>query len=210
METDNISNSLESIECKEKIFYNALKRFFDLFLSLIYIILLSLPMIFIGILIKIDSKGPSIFKQERLGKDGNVFIMYKFRSMYINAEDDGPKWADKDDKRCTKIGRFLRLTRLDELPQLFNILKGDMSFVGPRPERPCFYEEFEKYIPDFINRTLAKPGLTGLAQISGGYELKPEEKLVYDMKYIHNRSLLLDIKIFFKTIKFVFTHEGAR
>ena len=136
--------------------------------------------------------------------------MVKFRSMGINAEENGPQWADKDDDRCTKVGRVLRKFRLDELPQVWNILKGDMSCVGPRPERPCFYEEFETYIHGFRNRLAVKPGLTGLAQVNGGYDLLPEEKIVLDMEYIANRSLLLDLKCLLKTVGLVFTHHGAR
>jgi lipopolysaccharide/colanic/teichoic acid biosynthesis glycosyltransferase len=130
--------------------------------------------------------------------------------MYIDAESKGPQWADKDDWRCTRVGRILRKVRLDELPQLWNILRGDMSFVGPRPEREYFYDLFETYIPGFRNRMAVKPGLTGWAQVNGGYDLGPEEKIVYDMEYIANQSLLFDMKCIFKTVKLVFSHEGAR
>jgi lipopolysaccharide/colanic/teichoic acid biosynthesis glycosyltransferase len=136
--------------------------------------------------------------------------MYKFRSMRTDAEDDGPQWAQKDDERCTKFGKFLRKTRLDELPQVINILQGNMSLVGPRPERAYFYDEFEKYIPNFRQRLQVKPGLTGLAQVNGGYDLMPEEKLVYDLEYIENRSLWMDIVCMVKTVRLIFTHEGAR
>lgn len=117
------------------------------------------------------------FKQERLGINGKPFMIYKFRSMRLDAEENGPQWADEQDPRCTHFGQILRRTRLDELPQLYNILRGDMSFVGPRPERAYFYREFEKYIPGFSNRLLVTPGLTGYAQVNGGYSLKPEERL---------------------------------
>ncbi len=130
--------------------------------------------------------------------------------MNHDAEVNGPKWADKEDKRCTRFGAFLRKTRLDELPQFWNILKGDMSFVGPRPERQYFYEQFEKYIIGFSNRLVVTPGLTGYAQVNGGYELEPEEKIVYDMEYIEKRSVLMDIKCLVKTVSLIFTHEGAR
>ena len=130
--------------------------------------------------------------------------------MNHDAEVNGPKWADKEDKRCTRFGAFLRKTRLDELPQLWNILVGDMSFVGPRPERQYFYEQFEKYIVGFSNRLVVTPGLTGYAQVNGGYELEPEEKIVYDMEYIEKRSVLMDIKCLAKTVSLIFTHEGAR
>ena len=130
--------------------------------------------------------------------------------MRLDAEKNGPQWADKDDPRCTRLGRILRKSRLDEIPQLWNILKGEMSFVGPRPERQCFYEEVETYTHGFSKRLLVKPGLTGYAQVNGGYELKPEEKIVYDIEYIHKQSVLMDLWCIFKTVKLVFTHEGAR
>ncbi len=187
-----------------------MKRAFDLIFSLTALIFLTVPMLIVGLLVKLDSKGPVIFKQERLGKEGKPFTIYKFRSMYTDAEKEGPQWATLDDNRCTKIGKKLRKTRIDELPQLFNILKGDMSFVGPRPERSCFYEEFETYIHGFSYRLVVKPGLTGYAQINGGYDLKPEEKILYDMKYIGSMSVSMDLKCIFKTISLIFTHNGAR
>lgn len=190
--------------------YLFFKRCFDILVSLIAGILLFIPMLIIAAVIRLDSPGPALFRQERLGKDGVPFIMYKFRSMYVDAEENGPQWADKNDHRCTRVGRFLRSTRLDELPQLLNIFLGEMSFVGPRPERACFYDEFETYIHGFRNRLKVKPGLTGYAQVNGGYDLKPEEKIVFDMEYIQHRSLLMDLGCIFKTVKLIFTHEGAR
>lgn len=190
--------------------YLFVKRLFDVVASLMACIVLCIPMVIIGLIIRLDSSGPAIFKQERLGKNGKPFTMYKFRSMCQDAEANGPVWADKDDVRCTRVGRFLRKSRLDELPQLWNILRGDMSIVGPRPERACFYDQFETYIPGFRNRLQVRPGLTGLAQINGGYDLGPEEKIVYDMEYIHNRSWLMDLKCILKTAHLVFTQEGAR
>ena len=133
----------------------------------------------IALVIMIDSPGSPIYIQERLGKNGKPFRMYKFRSMRLDAEDNGPKWADLKDERCTKVGYVLRKCHLDELPQLFNILKNDMSFVGPRPERACFYDKFETYIKGFSNRLEVMPGLTGYAQVNGGYDLTPEEKILY-------------------------------
>ena len=130
--------------------------------------------------------------------------------MRLNAEENGPQWADEQDPRCTHFGQILRRTRLDELPQLYNILRGDMSFVGPRPERAYFYREFEKYIPGFSNRLLVTPGLTGYAQVNGGYSLKPEEKIIYDMEYIERQSIILDIRCLLETVHIVFSHEGAR
>lgn len=190
--------------------YPVFKRTFDIAFSLIAGIVTFIPMLGMALLVRIDSPGPAIFKQERLGKNGKPFLIYKFRSMRVDAESNGPQWAEVDDNRCTKVGRFLRNARLDELPQLWNILRGDMSFVGPRPERSYFYDKFEKYIPGFRDRLAVTPGLTGLAQISGGYDLKPEEKIVYDMKYIANRSAKLDAYCIVKTVSLVFTHKGAR
>lgn len=191
-------------------FYFALKRCFDITVSLFAGIILAVPMLIIALIIRIDSPGPAIYKQERLGKEGKPFTIFKFRSMRQNAEELGPRWADKEDQRCTKFGRILRKTRLDELPQLWNIFSGSMSIVGPRPERACFYEEFETYIHGFRNRLAVRPGLTGWAQVNGGYDLKPEEKIVYDMEYIRTMSLAMDLKCVFRTVKLIFTHEGAR
>ena len=179
-------------------------------MALAAIVVLIIPMVIIGVWVWLDSKGPVVFKQERLGKNGVPFVMYKFRSMRIDAEENGPQWAKPNDERCTKLGSMLRKTRLDELPQLFNILKGDMSFVGPRPERACFYEIFESYIPGFHLRMLVRPGLTGHAQVNGGYDLLPEEKIVYDMEYIRKRGWKMDIQCLLKTVQVVLTHNGAR
>jgi len=173
-------------------------------------IILLLPMLVIAIVIKAESPGPILYKQERLGQNRKPFMIYKFRTMHQDAEKNGPQWAEKDDDRTTGVGRVLRNTRLDELPQLWNILVGEMSFVGPRPERLCFYEIFETYIPNFGKRTLVKPGLTGWAQVNGGYDLEAEEKIVYDLEYIQNRSAKLDLLCILKTVKLIFTHEGAR
>lgn len=190
--------------------YLFFKRAFDIVAAIVVGLVLFLFMPIIAAAIKLDSKGPVLFKQERLGKDGKPFMMYKFRSMHTDAEENGPQWAKVDDRRVTRVGKFLRKTRIDELPQMWNIIAGDMSFVGPRPEREFFYAKFERNIPNFRDRLAVKPGLTGLAQISGGYELDPQSKLDYDIEYIETRSALLDIKYIFKTAKIVFTHNGAR
>ena len=190
--------------------YLVVKRFFDFFFASIGLIILAIPMAIIALIIVLDSPGAPIFKQERLGLNGKPFVIYKFRTMHMDAEKNGPRWADREDKRCTQFGVFLRKTRIDELPQLWNILKGDMSFVGPRPERQYFYEQFEKYIVGFSNRLVVVPGLTGYAQVNGGYELKPEEKIVYDMEYIEKRSVLLDLWCIVQTFRVVFSGKGAR
>ena len=186
------------------------KRLFDIIMALVAMVVLFVPMVLIGAMVWLDSKGPALFKQERLGKNGVPFIMYKFRTMYINAEENGPQWAKPDDERCTNLGRMLRKTRLDELPQLVNIIKGDMSFVGPRPERQCFYDIFETYIPGFHLRMLVRPGLTGHAQVNGGYDLLPEEKIVYDMEYISKRCWKMDLQCLLMTVKVVLTRSGSR
>lgn len=201
---------IEAVTPRNAPVYAVLKRGGDILMSLCVAVLGCIPMALIALLIKLDSKGPVIFRQERLGKDGKPFTMLKFRSMYDDAEQNGPQWAEKEDDRCTKIGCFLRKTRLDELPQFWNILKGDMSLVGPRPERAYFYDEFETYIHGFRNRLAVRPGLTGWAQVNGGYDLSPEEKIVYDMEYIKGRSIRMDLACIFKTVRLVFTHEGAR
>lgn len=208
--TESYKYVIESQTPNNNKLYLIAKRIFDFTLAFLALTLLSLLMLIIALLIKTTSIGPVFFRQERLGKNGKKFMMYKFRTMHINAEADGPQWAKPNDERCTKIGKFLRKSRLDELPQFINIIKGDMSFVGPRPERLCFYQEFETYIHGFSNRLAVTPGLTGLAQVNGGYDLKPEEKIIYDMEYIKNQSLRLDIKLIFSTIAVVLTSHGAR
>jgi len=201
---------LNTIDMSGRKGYYFVKRLFDFLFALLTGLALLIPMLIIALLVKLDSKGPAVFRQERLGLNGKPFTIYKFRSMRLDAEVNGPKWADKDDDRCTKLGRLLRKTRLDELPQVINILRGDMSWVGPRPERVYFYDEFETYIPGFRQRLQVKPGLTGHAQVHGGYDLSPEEKLVYDMEYIEKQSLRLDLACVVKTVRLIFTHEGAR
>ncbi len=197
-------------EVKPKPVYSFFKRTIDIVFSLLALLVIWLPMIVVAVVVRCTSEGPALYKQERVGLNGKTFTLYKYRSMRIDAEADGAQWAVDDDPRVTKFGRFMRLTRLDELPQLLNILKGDMSIVGPRPERPVFYEKFAEYIDGFDERLKVMPGLTGLAQISGGYDLKPEEKIVYDIEYIEKRSLWLDVKLIFGTVAVVFSHKGAK
>lgn len=200
----------EEIVVKDSLVFSIIKRIFDLLASVIAVIILIIPMIIIGIAIKLDSKGPIIYKQERLGLNGKKFMILKFRSMRTDAEKNGPQWADKNDTRVTKVGGFLRKSRLDEIPQFFNVIKGDMSLIGPRPEREVFYKEFSTYIDGFDKRLLVKPGITGLAQVNGGYENLPEQKIIFDVYYIENKNIALDIKIILETIKIVFSHDGAR
>jgi exopolysaccharide biosynthesis polyprenyl glycosylphosphotransferase len=183
-------------------------------IDLMAVLLLSIPAAIIVLItmvaIRLESKGSALFFQERCGLNGRVFNVIKLRSMYTDAECNGPQWAQKNDSRVTKVGKFIRATRIDELPQLVNVLRGDMSFVGPRPERPMFVEEFSKDIPDFKDRLLVKPGLTGWAQVNGGYDISAKEKLHLDKYYIRNISIAMDIKILLSTIRVVFTGDGAR
>lgn len=190
--------------------YDYVKRLIDIILSIIGLII-GIPLIGIfSILIVLETPGSPIYKQERVGKNGKIFTIYKLRSMYNDAEKNGAQWAEKDDPRITKVGAFIRKTRIDEIPQLFNVLMGDMSIVGPRPERPIFTYQFNEEIPGFVYRLQVKPGLTGWAQVNGGYDMTPKEKWEADMYYIENRSLSIDLKIILKTVKIVLTGEGAR
>ena len=176
--------------------------------------LLSLPLALLtAVLIKLESPGPVLYKQERVGKNGRTFVLTKFRSMKINAEQDGPVWASKGDPRTTRVGRIIRKTRVDEIPQFWNILKGEMSFVGPRPERPHFVSQLAEEIPFYEQRHLIAPGLTGWAQIKYPYGASIEDarqKLQYDLFYIKNQSLILDAIIMFETIKIILFGRGAQ
>ena len=181
------------------------------FIFCLILLMLAVPICILAcIAIYIELRVNPIYTQKRVGLNGRVFKIYKLRSMYIDAEKDGPKWASENDERITKVGRIIRKTRIDELPQLVNILKRDMSFIGPRPERPELIEEFLKNIPDFNDRLLVKPGITGWAQVNGGYSLTPKEKLEFDKYYIRNRGFKLDLLILVKTIIVIFTRNGAR
>ena len=194
---------------QQKKLYLVTKRVFDIVCSFFGLLILAIPMMIIALIITIDSPGAPIFRQERLGLNGKPFMIYKFRTMRLDAEANGPRWADEQDPRCTHFGRILRRTRLDELPQLYNILRGDMSFVGPRPERAYFYRKFEQYIPGFSNRLLVTPGLTGYAQVYGKYNTTPYDKLKLDLTYIENYSVWMDIKILFLTFKILFQKENT-
>jgi exopolysaccharide biosynthesis polyprenyl glycosylphosphotransferase len=190
-----------------------IKRTYDTVFALLFglISLVFLPIL--ALIIKLESRGPAIYKQKRIGLGGKEFFVYKLRSMMQNAEKDGVQWAKKKDNRVTKIGKFIRKTRLDEVPQFWNIIKGEMSFVGPRPERPEFVETLKKEIPFYNERHLAKPGLTGWAQINFPYGASVEdakEKLQYDLFYIKNQSISLDISIILKTINTIFNATMGR
>lgn len=198
-------------EIKRKPLYDFFKRAFDIVVSIIALVILAIPMLILAIAIKCASKGPVLFVQERLGLNGKVIKIVKFRTMHMDAEVNGAQWSmGDDDPRIFPLGRVLRKCRADELPQFWCILKGDLTFVGPRPERECFHNEFEKYIHGFSERLKVKQGLTGYAQVMGGYDLKPEEKILYDVEYIKNRSFGLDMRIILKTIGVVLKREGAK
>ena len=191
-------------------YYESIKSSIEFIFSLLLLIIAVPICILACIAIYVELGVNPIYTQKRVGLNGRVFKIYKLRSMYIDAEKDGPKWASENDERITKVGRIIRKTRIDELPQLVNILKRDMSFIGPRPERPEFIKEFIKYIPDFNDRLLVKPGITGWAQVNGGYSLTPKEKLEFDKYYIKNRGFKLDLLVLIKTIIVIFTRHGAR
>lgn len=190
--------------------YRFVKRTFDVVACSAALVVLAIPMCVIAAMVKRESPGSAFYAQTREGKDGKPFKLYKFRSMYIDAEARGAQWAVDDDPRVTPLGKKLRSSRLDEIPQFWNVVKGDMSLVGPRPERPAFCREFEKRIDGWNQRTLVRPGITGYAQIHGGYELLPKEKSKLDIEYIENRSLLMDLKIMLATLGVLRTGEGAR
>ncbi|MCI5601296.1 MAG: sugar transferase [Hallerella porci] len=189
------------------------KRLMDIIVAAI-LLLGTLPiMLFAAIAIKLDSKGPVFYSQERVGLYGKRFMVRKFRTMRTDAEKNGAQWATKNDPRITRVGRFLRKTRIDELPQLLSVLKGEMSMVGPRPERAVFIEKLREQIPFYIGRLKMKPGLTGWAQVRYHYDTSLEDvqkKLEYDMYYYENMSLLLDLQILFRTIYVVLTGKGAQ
>jgi exopolysaccharide biosynthesis polyprenyl glycosylphosphotransferase len=191
--------------------YSRLKRVSDIVLSVVGLILSSPLTLLASIAIKLDSRGPVIFSQTRTGKNGKPFTIYKLRTMRQDAEKDGAKWASKNDNRITPVGNFLRKTRIDEIPQMYNVLRGDMSFTGPRPERPEFDEELAKQIPYYMLRYLIKPGLTGWAQVNYGYGASVEDakmKLKYDLYYIKNYSFYLDMRIVLRTILIVLFRKG--
>lgn len=188
-------------------FERAIKRFFDIFCSFLGLVLLSPVFLIVYIMLLIQNEGSVIFKQERIGYKGKPFNIYKFRTMRVNSEKDGePKLASKADERLTKVGKFLREHHLDELPQLWNVFIGDMSFVGPRPERRYFIDLIKKENPDYDYIFLMRPGLTSMATIHNGYTDTMEKMLVrleMDLEYLRKRSLWLDIKLIFTTFFYI-------
>lgn len=191
--------------------YLSFSRTIDVIVSIIGIVLLLFLIPFILVLNKIANPGSLFYKQKRVGKNGETFKVIKFRSMIKNAEINGAQWATVGDKRVTKFGKFLRQTRIDEMPQFINVLKGEMSFIGPRPERPIFVDELLKKIPFYETRHVIKPGLTGWAQVNASYASSEEdtiEKLQYDLYYIKHRNIFLDLRIFLKTLSTVIYYRG--
>jgi lipopolysaccharide/colanic/teichoic acid biosynthesis glycosyltransferase len=186
-------------------------RAFDILTSIVGLILgfLLLPLILIGNLLA--NKGPLFYSQERVGRNSNSFSILKLRTMVVNAEKNGVKWAKKDDERVTKFGKFLRRSRLDEVPQFYNVLKGEMSIIGPRPERPFFVNELSRVIPFYETRHMIKPGLTGWAQVNARYGSSTDDsltKLQYDLYYIKHRSVFLDFSITIKTLSTILYYRG--
>jgi sugar transferase (PEP-CTERM system associated) len=192
----------------------AVKRMFDIAIGLL-LTFVTLPLVLVTALaIKLDSRGPVFYRQERTGLNGETFTLFKFRSMAMDAEVAGkPQWAQQSDPRITRVGAFIRASRIDELPQLFNVLRGEMSMIGPRPERPMFVEELAKVIPFYNQRAYVKPGLTGWAQVNYPYGASVDdarEKLAYDLYYVKNRGILLDMVILLATVRVILFREGAR
>ena len=194
--------------------YHMVKRAFDVTASLLGIVFLSPLFLLTAILIKCTSKGPVLFKQTRVGQDGILFDIYKFRTMRTDAEKEtGPVWAADNDSRLIPVGKFLRKAHIDEIPQFINILKGEMSLIGPRPERPVFVQQFKKEITNYEKRLAVKPGLTGLAQVWHKYDETIEDvrkKIKYDLLYIKKLCLWTDVRILLRTVRVVLTGEGAR
>ena len=198
---------------KRSIIFKRIKRGFDVVLSIVGLAVTMPLNVLLSAAIKVDSSGPVLYKQERVGKDGKIFRLLKFRSMRENAEPDGPVWADVSDDRATRVGKVIRKMRLDEIPQMVNVLRGEMSFVGPRPERPFFVEQLRKELPYYFQRHTVKPGITGWAQIKCPYGASKEdalEKLKYDYYYIKHMSLIFDLTVIMETIKTVLLGRGAR
>ncbi len=191
----------------------AINRGGDIGISLALLVFTLPLMVLVAVLVRLDSPGPALYRQERVGLGGRPFTLLKFRSMNCNAEARGPAWAQQRDPRVTRIGSFMRRTRIDELPQLINVLRGQMSFIGPRPERPHFVEQLAEAIPYYRERARVKPGLTGWAQVNYPYGASVEDaraKLSYDLYYVRYRSVVLDLSILFATVRVILFQEGAR
>jgi exopolysaccharide biosynthesis polyprenyl glycosylphosphotransferase len=198
---------------RDTVWYEVSRRALDVIGSLLLLAFAVPLLLLVAFLIRVDSTGPVLYRQSRVGLHGRIFTMLKFRSMRVDAEVAGPCWATDRDPRMTRIGAFIRATRLDEVPQLLNVLRGEMSLVGPRPERPHFVQQLAAIIPRYNERTHVLPGITGWAQINYSYGASVEDaraKLAFDLFYINNRALLLDLRILLRTIPVVLFRIGAR
>lgn len=211
-ETENLKNEEEYYIRKRKgKFFDTSKRIFDILVSVLALPIVAIFSIIFGIMIKFEDGGPVFYSQKRVGRDLKEFNIYKMRSMRVNSElSTGSVWAEKNDPRITKTGKVLRKFRIDELPQFINVIKGDMSIIGPRPERLDLTKRFNQIIPGFVERLKVRPGITGLAQVNGGYDITPKEKLEFDLVYINNLSLKQEFSIIMKTIRVVLTGDGSR
>lgn len=207
---DQIQKYKELVKYKDKYGYEFFRRTIDIIFSLITVIPAIILIVIFSIAIMIESPGNPIFSQIRVGKNGKYLKIHKLRSMIVNAEADGQKWADEEDPRITKVGKFIRKYRIDELPQLIDVLLGKMSLIGPRPEVPILTKKFNIETPGFVTRLMVTPGLSGWAQVNGGYNISSHEKWQRDNQYIENRCLRMYFKIFYLTIVTVLTGEGAR
>ncbi|MDB5221581.1 MAG: sugar transferase [Chitinophagaceae bacterium] len=189
----------------------SIKRIFDIFLAALGMIILLPLILLVALIVKFSSKGSVFFLQKRVGYNGNPFMIWKFRSMHISAEETGPQLSSDEDNRVTSWGKIMRRWRLDELPQVWNVLKGDMSIVGPRPERKYYIDQIAKTHPEYLNLLKTRPGLTSMGMVKFGYAENVEEmikRMKYDLEYVANPSLLLDFKIMLQSIKVVFAGKG--
>ena len=199
---------------RERVGEAVARRAFDIAISA-GLLLATLPVLVLtAVAIRLETRGPIFYRQERVGRGGRVFTLFKFRSMTVDAEANGDAvWAVPQDPRVTRVGRFIRLTRIDEVPQVLNVLRGEMAFIGPRPERPVFVAQLERAIPHYADRAAVKPGITGWAQVRYRYGASVEDarmKLGYDLYYIRHRSIALDLRILAGTVRVVLLQEGAR
>jgi lipopolysaccharide/colanic/teichoic acid biosynthesis glycosyltransferase len=191
----------------------AARRAIDVLISLVMLALAAPLLLIVALLVKADSRGPVLYKQERLGLNGREFLIFKMRTMYTDAEPDGPQWAACRDPRVTRVGRWLRLSRIDELPQFLNVLAGDMSVIGPRPERAYFVRQLAPIIPRYVERLSVRPGITGWAQVNYPYSASvgdAQQKLLFDLFYVRHRTFVLDARILLQTARVVLTLSGAR